>query len=101
MSQSQRPSPNVQEGPCAPEVTWWKQIRVADRQGYNIRDQKDFTQDAKHVTKVLAITKAEVDACAYVMFEKAKHLGQPTDMYQTNVKASDLGHRIDLTWVKD
>lgn len=85
----------------APEVTWWKQIDIADRNFHAVRDQVDFTRDAKHVTKVLTVTKPEVDACAYLVFWKAKHLGQERAMYQTNVKSSDLGHRIDLTWVKD
>ncbi|MER7504929.1 hypothetical protein AB0L05_36775 [Nonomuraea pusilla] len=85
----------------APQVTWWKEISVTDQKGHVLRDQRDFTQDAKHDTRVLTLTRAEASACAYVWFSKAKTFGKHTPMYPVFVQASDLGNRIDLTWVKD
>jgi len=84
---------------AAPNVTWWKGVRVTDKAGTVL--VTDFTQDAKHRTAVLSVGQAAVKKGAFVIFSKAKTFGVHTDMYTVRVPIDDLGYRVDINWIKD
>src|SRR3954454_18660508 len=90
---------------AAPNITWWKQIRVVNAAGKTLPGEIDYTQDAKHYTTVVTVTKSQLEFDQYVglklVFSKAKTFGIHTDMYQTKIQASDLGQRIVLDWLWD
>lgn len=84
-----------------PGVTWWKEIRLVDGSRKTLADQADFTQDAKHHTKVLTVGRSAVRKGVFVIYAKAKELGAHTDRYEGKVPVAHLGHRVDITWQKD
>ncbi|WP_055477855.1 hypothetical protein [Sphaerimonospora mesophila] len=84
-----------------PGVTWWKEIRLVDGSRNTLADQADFTQDAKHHTKILTVDRSAVQKGVFLIYAKAKEWGAHTDRYEGKVPVAHLGHRIDITWQKD
>jgi hypothetical protein len=84
----------------APDVTWWKGITITDlSSGRPLAS--DFTQDAKHTTGALKISRDAVQSGAYIAFSKAKEFGRHTRMYVATVPADQLGYRVDIHWLDD
>ncbi|MBE3010408.1 hypothetical protein IL992_14565 [Microbispora sp. NEAU-D428] len=72
-------------------------------QGANFALDGDYTQDSKHTTKVMPISRTHVTGLVGVTLyvKKAKAFGNMWVMYPVKVPADHLGYRITLTWSKD
>lgn len=83
----------------APTVTWWKALKLMQRNGGGII-REVITEESNHGPGTLVIDSSEYSS-SRIVFAKAKIFGIHTDMYELFEIAEKDGLTLNFTWIAD